>query len=45
MVGHVVMVTGADSISKEELMDNPSVTHTQNISIIYIHIATDIDQI
>ena len=47
MVVHVVMadtmVTGADSNNKEELMDIPSITHTQDISIIYI--ATDIDHI
>ena len=30
------MVTGADSKSKEELMNIPSITHTQDISIIYI---------
>ena len=44
---HVVMAdtmaTGADNNSKEELMDNPIITHTQDISIKYI--VTIIDQI
>ena len=44
---HVVMAdtmtTGADNNSKEELMDTPIITRTQDISIKYI--ATTIDQI
>ena len=42
-MANTMVVTGADSNSKEELMDIPSITHTQDISIIYI--ATDIDHI
>ena len=44
---HVVMAdtmaTGADNNSKKELMDIPTITHTQDISIKYI--VTTIDEI
>ena len=44
---HVVMAdtmaTGADNNSKEELMDTPTITHTQDISIKYT--VTTIDRI
>ena len=37
------MATGADNSSKEEVMDTPTITHTQDISIKYI--VTTIDEI